>query len=274
MRNSADEVVVPAGACTVGAMTFPRISADKPAKVIPARCTRCFGDGMYGPHVVYSGKCFRCGPTNSPGIDPTVKTWGYPEAWTEAQCAEHAEDQDAKRLARNEKARARKAAKIAAEGQVHLDANAERFPIITEALAIEEPHPIIKDILLQAHRRAISSNQAALVAKLVKEAAEEAQEAAEAPPEAPVPVTDERIEIQGTVLKTVWRDHDFGSSLKMLLLVETPEGAFKLWGSTPKALGRPDNGTKVRFMAKVEVSQDDPSFGFWSRPTKAQEVEV
>lgn len=253
-------------------MSFPRIpNITKPQKSIPAPCHRCGGTGMAGPKVVYSGRCFRCDNPNNPariGQDPTYKTWGYPEDWTEAQCQEFFEAEDAKREERNRKARERKAAKEAAKGLEVFAENVARFPVLAEAEACE--HHIVRDILGKAHRWAISEAQANLVAKLLQEAQEQAQEAAEAAPSAPVPVSDERQVVEGTVLKTVWKEHDFGSTLKMLLLVEVPEGEYKLWGSAPKALAQVPNGTKVRFAAKVERSSDDESFGFWSRPTKAE----
>jgi len=47
-------------------------------------------------------------------------------------------------------------------------------------------------------------------------------------------------------------------------LVQDDRG-FKVWGTS-----QADKGDRVTFMARVEVSQDDPKFGFYKRPTKVQ----
>lgn len=103
------------------------------------------------------------------------------------------------------------------------------------------------------------------------------------------PAPTGRLEITGTILSAKYVDSDYGSTLKMLV-----EGdGWKVWGTVPKQLaddeyGRyydaDDNdprydgiavwtkaliGRKVTFTATVKVNEDDPSFGFFTRPTKA-----
>lgn len=85
----------------------------------------------------------------------------------------------------------------------------------------------------------------------------------------PAPVTDERIEITGTVISAKWRSTDWGSSLK--LTIQTEEG-YRVWGSAPVSLLTDDDpapGDVVTFTAKVVVSDDDKTFAFYKRPTKA-----
>lgn len=100
-----------------------------------------------------------------------------------------------------------------------------------------------------------------------------------------------RVEVAGTVISAEYRDTDYGSTPKMLL--ETDEG-WRLWGTVPEAIfsaadveqtekleaagaERGDweplvtyiRGRRVTFYASVTRSDDDETFGFFSRPTKA-----
>jgi hypothetical protein len=46
---------------------------------------------------------------------------------------------------------------------------------------------------------------------------------------------------------------------------------WKVWGTEPRALYA-EKGDRVRLTATVEASADDPAFGFYSRPTKAEKL--
>ena len=61
---------------------------------------------------------------------------------------------------------------------------------------------------------------------------------------------------------------DFGDTAKML--VQHNDG-WKVWGTVPGNF-RDVKGENVRFEARVIISNDDPKFGFYSRPTKAEVV--
>ena len=92
----------------------------------------------------------------------------------------------------------------------------------------------------------------------------------------PVPVTDERIEIVGIIRFTEWRENGYGGSLKAI--IETVDG-FKIWTTLPAAIqdavdGYEYRGIAVRFMAKVERSDRDATFGFAKRPTKAEVIDA
>lgn len=80
-------------------------------------------------------------------------------------------------------------------------------------------------------------------------------------------VAEGRQEVVGTVVSTKWVDNDFGGSLKML--VELEDGN-RLWGTVPSSLSGVLLDAKVAFTAKLEVSDNDEHFGFFSRPTKAR----
>lgn len=95
----------------------------------------------------------------------------------------------------------------------------------------------------------------------------------EAETAAPVPVTDERLEVTGTVLSTRWQDGYAYGDRVFKMLVKDDRG-FKVWGTVPRSLGYDlERGTKVRFTAAVEQSNDDETFGFFKRPTKAEVLE-
>lgn len=117
----------------------------------------------------------------------------------------------------------------------------------------------------------------------------EAAEAANPTPTVPVP-TGKGIIITGKVVSAKLKDTDFGSVWKMLVVVDTPEGQYKVWGSCPAGLRddlidygpRLANGgfgpprvtpdLTVTFTANVDRSSDDEAFGFFSRPRKASVV--
>ena len=80
------------------------------------------------------------------------------------------------------------------------------------------------------------------------------------------PVPTGRVEVIGTVLGTKVTETRFGPVSKMLV---QDERGFKVWGSIPSSLPNP-KGEEVRFTATLEASEDDPKFGFFKRPTKAQ----
>ena len=87
-----------------------------------------------------------------------------------------------------------------------------------------------------------------------------------------------RATIRGTVLKTEYRETQYGETLKML--VKSDDG-WKCWGSVPSCLQYFElpngdeqrglkNGDVIEFSANFERSRDDSKFGFFKRPTKAQ----
>jgi hypothetical protein len=93
-----------------------------------------------------------------------------------------------------------------------------------------------------------------------------------------IPVVTGRHEITGKVLtiKTVEGFRYDQETWKMLLLVDTPEGTYKLWGSIPASILLDTvPGAEVTFTATVENAKgDDTSFGIFKRPTKATIKEV
>jgi hypothetical protein len=238
-------------------------SLTKPGFVrIAAACCRCGGSGVYAHY----GICFRCG---GEGQEPNgQRVYGYPVDWTEAQVEAH----QAKLAQKREASAERKAAKERAIW----DTNLETFPVLAEADALrhasveagEAFDGFVLDILFKAVKFPVTERQAAAVGKALERMAEREAQAAQEEAEAR-PVPTGRIVVEGEVLTTKWQDSSFGGTLKMLVKGE----GWKVWGSVPSGLRGLEKGDKVRFTATVEASEDDPSFGFFKRPTKAEVLE-
>jgi hypothetical protein len=80
----------------------------------------------------------------------------------------------------------------------------------------------------------------------------------------PVPVSDDRIEFAGEVLSVKAFEDDFGMTTK--ILVKADDG-FRAWGTCPAALLPIERGARVKLRARIKPSKDDPTFGWFSRPT-------
>lgn len=121
-----------------------------------------------------------------------------------------------------------------------------------------------------------SPRQLDLVSKLMGEvsvkadtyAAKMAEQAAKAPA-APVPTG--RVEITGKIIKVDTRANDFG--VRVVMTVEHADG-WRVWGTMPAALDNvgADKGDTVTFTATVKASDDDVTFGYISRPSKARKA--
>lgn len=77
-----------------------------------------------------------------------------------------------------------------------------------------------------------------------------------------------RVEITGEVVSIKGVDSPFGFTTKMLVKHAT---GFKVWGTMPSNL-TVEKGAVVAFTATVAPSNDDRTFGFFSRPSKAMVV--
>ena len=132
----------------------------------------------------------------------------------------------------------------------------------------------VRDIIGKLVRYgSISEKQTSFLASLVEQitnrAEIEARRAAEQEAAAPVPA-EGRLFIEGEVLSVKVRDGCYGSTLKMLL---RHVDGWKVWGTVPSKIGDVQKGNIVQFVATVTVSDDDPKFGFFKRPTKAVVVQ-
>lgn len=97
------------------------------------------------------------------------------------------------------------------------------------------------------------------------------------------PCPEGRVTVVGEVVSVKWKDTAYGCTRKMLVRAE--EG-FTVWGTVPNKVKVPmviggeevidqiEKGDKITFSAKISPSEDDNKFGFFSRPTKAEILEI
>lgn len=145
------------------------------------------------------------------------------------------------------------------------------------AEALKFDHYIVSDIRSKFRKYgSCSVKQWALVKKIKRETEErEARFAEEKANSNPIPseILDVRSTISGEVVSTKWVENAYGGAYKMLV---RDDRGFKVWGSVPASIddtvynGRADGKTiRVTFDAKIAASNDDETFGFFNRPTKA-----
>lgn len=84
-----------------------------------------------------------------------------------------------------------------------------------------------------------------------------------------VPAPLGKVTVEGTVTSYYVKNTDYGARFVFTVL---DDRGFTVWGSVPKGL-EPEVGDKVRFIAEITgISSEDPSFGFFKRPTKAEKL--
>jgi hypothetical protein len=164
---------------------------------------------------------------------------------------------------------ARRVANIKRENSYKAKSKADRDAVLAVNPGLEQclamtHHATIENIGERFERWGkISEAQISLVFKIASELYRPAL-----PPKDLVPVpTGKAIEIMGEVLTIKVQEGFYGDTYKMLV---ADERGFKVWGSLPAALNDAQRGAKVKFIAGLEQSADDPSFGFFKRPRKAQ----
>jgi len=110
----------------------------------------------------------------------------------------------------------------------------------------------------------------ALIDRIDNAATIAAQRQAERDAASPIPAVDGRMDIEGTVVSIKPPD-EYAQYPQVKIVVKSDSG-WVVWGSLPKSISDCERGDKVRFSAVVRVSDSDPKFGFYSRPTKANIV--
>lgn len=211
------------------------------------------------------GKCEHCGTIHSHGAGFRNRETGEILA-VGRNCAEEFfffTSTAARKVAQAAKVKAARQAREEARAAAHnfLDSN----PGLAEAF--ETDHHIVADIKRQLIKKGhISEKQVELVFKIARDvAAREAEKANEPEPVAiPDELTDGRHRFEGVVLGSKWAENAWGGSLKLLI---RDNRGFKVWGSAPDECIE-FKGAHVAFTARVKPSDDDPCFGFYSRPTK------
>jgi hypothetical protein len=144
----------------------------------------------------------------------------------------------------------------------------DNHPGLAEAL--ETDHHIVTDIKSRFVQWCnLSDKQIALVMKLHKEE----KEKAEAPEETHCKAPEGKQTFQGTVVSRRVKDTQWGSSIKITVKVETPEGTWLAWGTCPSSLLYEDaenpgaeRGAVVEITATLTRSDDTEHFAFFKRP--------
>lgn len=242
-----------------------RKNIEKPEQVsVRKPCGRCGGTGVY---TSWHGVCYRCGGS---GTDPKpAKAWAFPASWTDEECDAFVVAKAAAKAA----AADRKAAKAVAAIDAR-KAEAEAHPTMGVILAADAEGlwvaPLAMDIIGRFVMRgyAPTSAQADVLAReaerIPSRRAKAAAEAEARAAAAPVPCG--RVVLIGEVVSTKVVDSDFGSVMKMML--RGAEG-WRVWVTMPSSIDAA-TGDRVRLTATVTASTDDPTFGFGSRPAKAE----
>lgn len=177
----------------------------------------------------------------------------------------------------------RKAAKLDREAVRVRQARKDFLTFLPEELEWldnDEPHELVAwngfvcDIQAKFHRYGkLSEKQVKAVLRIYQDAARKAAEPEEEEPTW-VPAPLGRHTVTGTVLTARMKDSQWGTVLKLLLQVDTGEGAYKVWMNCPSdlwvshpTLGRksPWKGDSLTVKVTLEPG-NEPSFVFGKRP--------
>lgn len=109
-----------------------------------------------------------------------------------------------------------------------------------------------------------------LLDKISKRAIIEAERKAAHDAAAEIPKSETRMTVTGTILAIKTKDKYGNPYFQNKILVQHESG-YKLWGSQSINMIIAV-GDKIQFDAKVKVSDNDPKFGFFSRPTKCKRI--
>lgn len=171
-------------------------------------------------------------------------------------------DRSAIELERERRSKAKASYLLAEQNRARKVAFLARFPGLEEALKAE--HSIIRDIAAKMNRYELSEKQVALVFKLADEVKNPA------PPEKHVSAPEGRVTVRGKIVSVKSVEGPYGTSIKMVVKVETPEGSWLVWTTAPSAiLGTEIKGHEVEFTATLTRGRDE-FFAFGKRPTKAR----
>jgi hypothetical protein len=261
-------------------------SIEAPAKIVPAECYRCGGAG--GSTGWPGFTCYRCGGC---GVDPSHTDYAYPAAWSDADIEAFHAARDAKAQARRD----REGEKLAAKYAANRAANEAAYPALAEIIPaviaeIERCNEIndtcpatyekstfgsfVTDVALKAQFHTLSDRQAETLieafGKDLEKAAKrtERKAADQAQLDAAPALVAERREIEGTVISLKTQESQYGFSYKMLVKLDDGN---KVFGTQPSSLSV-KVGDRVRLTATIEPSRDDIHFGFYSRPSKSENL--
>jgi len=135
---------------------------------------------------------------------------------------------------------------------------------------------ILADIARKARQYGgdVSAKQLAFVSKILTQLDERfaeqerrnAEIAAAKAESGPAPTG--RVAIEGTVTKLDTRENAYIGGIRMVMIVTLDNGA-RVWGTVPAAIESVEQGARVVFTATFEQAEDDETFAYFKRPTKA-----
>lgn len=221
---------------------------------VAATCGRCGGSGAYWGSYG-AGPCYSCD--------------GSGKSRRKRRVAVNPADQpalDAQKARARERARAKRAE---GDAQVWAD-NLARYPFLATAdeLGVDLWH-VAYDILTKAKRYPISEKQAAVIEKSLARAERDAERRAEreAEAESRTPAPTGRVTFTATVEWTGLKDSQYGVQRKIRVLTDDGWAGY---GTCPASIIEVEKGDTIRLTATVQPTDDDPTFAWLSRPTKAE----
>jgi hypothetical protein len=214
---------------------------------IATMCWKCSGQG-YGGWMLDGGRCWNCNATGR--VTRVVRN-----IRRSLKAEITIERQNVERVAKIQAEYAGKLAKFTADHGDVVKALAEWNNRQADNYFLADMASTLKC------RGSLTDKQADAVRSALKQIAgrNAEHEAAESVPTGRVVITGKVIS-----LKTV--ESQYGNQYKMLVL---DDRGFKVFGTEPSSIS-PQKDDRVTFTAKCEPSNDDPKFGFYSRPTKAE----
>jgi hypothetical protein len=85
------------------------------------------------------------------------------------------------------------------------------------------------------------------------------------------PCPQGRALITGTVLKRDVKHNDYTGDVRHVMWVLDDRG-FKVWGTIPSSIINVNEGDKIRFTANISPKEEEPTIGFYKRPTQAEVI--
>lgn len=228
-----------------------RRKVDKPTQAVGlAVCNKCGGRGGWEGWPGFT--CYRC---YGKGVDPTEKTWVFPPEWTDEQVDGFYADREAKAAAR----RAKRDAKRAVETAATFAANLAKCP----ALDVDQDsiEGFALSIWRKAHRYELTERQRDAYVKALADAADRAAEEA-----ARQPAPAGRTTVVGKIVSRKSQEGQWGTTPKIVVATEP---GWRVYVTCPDAIWQAEVGDTVQFDATLTPSDDDPTFAFGKRPSKA-----
>ena len=147
---------------------------------------------------------------------------------------------------------------------------------IRKALRLD--HHIAQDMrarLIRNPEKPLSEKQEALLLRLVEQDKESKARKVREAEEKHVPAPEGRQSVRGKIVSVKSRETAYGTTLKMTVKVETPEGTWLAWGTVPSSLMTGDcelRGKEIEFTGTFTRSDSKEHFAFFKRPSKAKKV--